>query len=123
MARYYNKADRNEHVEIIHGPWQDNPDVIDLDLGNVFWGEPLDSDMMLTYDVDNIPVSVVPRPVPEGNVIYGLLQDAGLTSRTLRQAQLADSRGSPTPLADFNAALTALISSHPYTEAQFLEQL
>lgn len=123
MARYYNKADRNEHVEIIHGPWQDNPDVIDLDLNNVFWGDPLPSDMMLTYDIDNIPVAVVPRPVPEANLVHALLQAEGLTKSALRQAMLADSRGNPAPLVAFNAALDVLIAASPYTEAQFLEVL
>jgi hypothetical protein len=122
-ARYFNTVDQNEHLEILHGPWESAPNVVDLPLDNTFWGPPLEPDMMLTFDAQGLPLARVPRPVPDETVIYDLLQGAGLTSRELRRAQLADSRGNPVPLADFNAALTALISSHPYTEAQFLEQL
>jgi hypothetical protein len=122
-ARYFNTVEQNEHLELIHGPWEAAPNVVDLPLDNTFWGPPLAHDMMLTFDAQGLPLARVPRPVLDETIIYHLLQDAELTSRELRQAQLADSRGNPVPLADFNAALTALIALHPYTEAQFLGQL
>jgi hypothetical protein len=122
-ARYFNTVDKNEHLELIHGSWVDAPNVVDLPLDNTFWGPPLGPEMMLTFDEDGLPLERVLRPIPDETVIYHLLQDAGLTSRELRRAQLADSRGNTVPLADFNAALTALVCRHPYTEEQFLDML
>ena len=122
MARYFNKVTKNEHVEAFHGPWQDNPDVVDLPLSNTFWGEPMEAHENLTFDVDGLP-NGRETVIPDDYIIYTLLQAAQLSGAGLRRALLADSRGDPAPLVAFNAALDAVVAANPYTEAQFLEVL
>jgi hypothetical protein len=121
--RFYNKVEQTEHIEQIHGPWGDNPDVVILPPGNTYWGSPLDPDEDLTYDIDNLPLARVARVKPVGELITNILLPSGLSQGALSRALLADSRGNPAPLIAFNAALDILIGANPYTEAQFLENL
>jgi hypothetical protein len=121
--RYYNKVEQTEHIEQIHGPWEDNPDVVILSLANTFWGPPLDPDEELTFDIDNLPLARVPRVKPVGELITNILLPSGLSQGALSRAMLADNRGNTAPLIAFNAALDILIGANPYTEAQFLENL
>jgi hypothetical protein len=121
--RYYNKVERTEHIQQIHGPWEDTPGVVILPPGNTFWGPPLDPDEDVTYDIDNLPLARVPRVKPVEELITNILLPSGLSQGALSRAMLADNRGNTAPLIAFNAALDILIGANPYTEAQFLEQL
>jgi hypothetical protein len=118
--RYYNKVERTEHVQQIHGPWGDNPDVVILPPANTYWGDPLDPDEELTYDIDNLPLARVARVISAEELIGNILRGANLTQMVLQRAMLANLRGNAVPLADFNAALDVVIGANPYSEAQFL---
>jgi hypothetical protein len=119
MDRYYDTVNQQERLDDGGG----DPNVVVLPPENVFWGDPLEPDEMFSYDMAGLPLAVVPRPPTDAELITQELFDAGVTQQTLRQAQIADSRGNPVPLADWNAALDSVVANNPYTEAQYLEQL
>lgn len=121
--RYFNKLTRTEHIEQIHGPWGDDPDVVILPPGSPFWGDPLPRDEELTFDIDGLPLARVARVVPLAETIVNLLLTAGLTKSRLSVALYADQRGDPSALASFNADMDALVLAEPYTLAQFIEHL
>lgn len=121
--RYYNKVLRTEHVQEMHGDWTLDPDVVILPPGNTFWGTVLDVDEELTYDMLALPNGRVPRIILANELIGPLLRAADLTQGRLSRALLADSRGLPADLVAFNSDLDILVAAHPYTEAQFLENI
>ena len=121
--RYYNKVLGTEHIEQIYGPWTDNPDVVILPPGNTFWGPILDPDEDVTYDLLGLPNGRVPRIILANELIGPLLRAADITQSRLSRALLADSRGLPADLVAFNSDLDILVAAHPYTEAQFLENI
>jgi hypothetical protein len=119
MDRYYDTVHKQERLDDGGG----DPNVVVLPPENVFWGDPLEPDEMFSYDLAGLPLAVVPRPPMDSEIIGAELYAAGVTQQSLRQAQVADSRGNPVPLADWNAALDSVVAASTYTEAQFLEQL
>jgi hypothetical protein len=119
MDRYYDIVNKQERLDDGGG----DPTVVVLPPENVFWGEPMGDDEMLTYDLAGLPLAVVPRPPMDSEIMGAELLAAGVTQQSLRQAQIADSRGNPVPLTEWNAALDSVVAASTFAEAQFLEQL
>jgi hypothetical protein len=109
--RYYNKVTQTEHLEVMHGDWTLDPDVVILPPGNPFWGTPMGPDEVLTFDGAGIPLARVARVKPQEEILRALLVAAGINGGSVARAVYLDGRGVPGPLNAIDAALDAIVLS------------
>jgi hypothetical protein len=119
--RYYNKVTRTEHLEIMHGDWTLDPDVVILPPGNTFWGPPLELNEVLSFDGGNLPLARVPRVISLEETLSILLRAAGVSQASLERALYLDGRGIPGPLNGIDAALDVLVISEGVTLETLVE--
>lgn len=119
--RYYNKVTRTEHLEIMHGDWTADPDVVILPPGNTFWGPPLALDEVLSFDVDNLPLARVPRVISQEEAISVALRAAGVTRAAMDRALYLAGRGVTGPLTTIDNELDALVVSETVTLETLVE--
>ena len=109
--RYYNKATQTEHLEVMHGDWTLNPDVVILPPSSPFWGAPMGPDEVLTFDGAGIPLARVARVKPQEEIVRALLLAAGLTSAALQRALYLAGRGNTALLTTFDNDMDAMAIS------------
>ena len=121
MARYFDKSNRTEWLELVHGDPAGNPDVVELPPENTFWGEPMEADEELTFDAQGLPLARVKITIPPEVILSRALLDAGITRAAMDRALYLAGRGTTGPLTALDNALDAIVLSEGVALEALLE--